>query len=71
MIGDACQHVREPGARVNIVELCRGDQRIHGRGPFSAAVTAGEQPALAAKRHTTKRPFGGVVGQADPSIIEG
>ena len=48
MVGDAAQHVGEPGLRVDVVELGGGDQRVHGRRPFAAVVGAGEEPVFAA-----------------------
>ena len=48
MIGNTRQHVGKPGTRVDIVEARRGNQRIHRRCSFAAAITAGEQPALPA-----------------------
>jgi hypothetical protein len=32
MVGDAGEHVGEPGLRVDVVELGRGDQRVYRRG---------------------------------------
>src|SRR5829696_8330742 len=49
MVGDASQHVGEPGARVDVVELGRDDERVHGRSPVAATVAAGEQPRLPAR----------------------
>jgi hypothetical protein len=39
MIGNTRQHVGEPGSRIDIVEPCRGDERIHRRSP--AAIGGG------------------------------
>jgi hypothetical protein len=33
MLGDASEHVGEPGQRINIIELGRHDQRHHRRSP--------------------------------------
>ena len=51
MIGDAGEHVGEPGLRVDVVELCGLDQRVEDGGAVAAAVGAAEQPGFAAKRH--------------------
>jgi hypothetical protein len=48
MIGDTRQDVGEPGPWVDIVESCRGDERIHCCGPFTTAIAARKQPALPA-----------------------
>lgn len=42
MVGDAAQHIGEPGLRVETVELGGADQGIDRRHPFSAAIGAGE-----------------------------
>jgi hypothetical protein len=38
MIGDAAENADEPGLRVDIVELGRGDQGVDRRGALAAAV---------------------------------
>jgi hypothetical protein len=48
MIGNTCQDIGKPGTRIDIVEARGGNQRIHRRRSFAAAITAGEQPALPA-----------------------
>ena len=42
VLGDAGEHIGKPGARVYVVELGRGDQRVHCRGALAAAVGPGE-----------------------------
>ena len=42
VIGDAAQHVGEPGLRVDVVELGGGDQGVDRGGPLAAAIGAGE-----------------------------
>jgi hypothetical protein len=54
MIGDACQHVGEPGLRIDVVELGCLNQREHDRGAFAAAIRSGEQPCLATE---SNQPF--------------
>jgi hypothetical protein len=44
VVGDAGQHVREPCARIDVVELRGDDERVHRRGALAAAIGAGEQP---------------------------
>ena len=70
MSRQASQHVGQPSLRVDPVELCRGDQRRHGCSPRRPTVGAGEQPCSSSKGKASERTFGGVVGQADPPIIE-
>ena len=70
MVGDASEHVGEPGLRIDVVHFRRDDQGVHERGSVTATVGAGEQPGLPAERDTTQGPLGGIVGQADPAILE-
>jgi hypothetical protein len=48
MIGNAAQHVGEPGLRVYVVEFRR--QGVHGGDALAAAIGSGEQPRAAAER---------------------
>ena len=61
MIGNARQHVGEPSARVDIIQLCGDDHRIHRRCPLTAAVRAREQPCFSAQGYAAQRSLGGVV----------
>ena len=70
MVGDASEHVGEPGLRIDVVHFRRDDQGVHERGSVTATVGAGEQPGLPAERDTTQGPLGGIVGQADPAVLE-
>jgi hypothetical protein len=49
MVGNAGEHVGEPGAWINVIQLGRHDQRIHGGCPFPAAIAARKEPRLPAK----------------------
>lgn len=44
MIGDAYEHVGEPGLRGDVVELGRGDKRVLRRSAFAAAIGTDGQP---------------------------
>ena len=70
VIGDALQHVGEPGLQVDFVELGGADQRVDGGGPLAAAVGAGEQPGFAAECDTAQRPLGGIFGEANAAVIK-
>ena len=70
MIVDAAQAVGEPGFGVDIVELGGGDQSVDGGGPLAAAIGAAEGPVLAAEGNAAQLALGGVVGQADPAVIQ-
>src|SRR5215475_24697 len=47
VVVDAGEHVCEPGLRIDVVELCRHDQRRHDGGAVGAAIRAGEEPGFA------------------------
>jgi hypothetical protein len=51
MLGDARQHIGEPGLRIDVVELGGLNQRQHNCGAFAATIGAGEQPGLATERN--------------------
>ena len=70
MIGDAGEDIGEPGLRIDIVELRGLDQGVDDRTALPAAVGAAEQPRLAAERDAAERALGGIVGEADPAIVE-
>src|SRR5437764_2617260 len=70
MIGDPTQDVGEPSLWIDAVELSSLDQREHRSGALAAAVGASEQPGLAADCDPAQRPLGGIVGQADASVVE-
>ena len=46
------------------------DQAVHEGGALAAAIGAGEQPRLAAECHAAQSPLGGIVGEADPAVVE-
>ena len=52
------EDVGEPGARVDAVELCRLDQRVHGGGPVAAGVGSREGPVASADRDAAKSALG-------------
>ena len=60
MIGDAGEHVGEPGLRIDVVELGSFDQRVQRSGALAAAIGAGEQPGPAAEgNHAVILPISG------------
>ena len=73
-IGDACEYVSKPGARINAVQLCGLDQAVHGGGAFPALVGACEKPSLPAKCRTAQHALGSVIRKADvnrPGFVGG
>ena len=59
--GDAVEHIGEPGLGIDIVELGRADESVHGGRAHAAAVGAGEQPGASAQGDTTKAALSGIV----------
>jgi len=58
------------GLGVDVVELGGDDQAVDDGGALAAAVRTGEQPRLAAERDAAQRPLGGIVGEADPAVVQ-
>ena len=44
MVGDAGKHIREPGARVDMIQPTRLDERIKHGGALPAGIAAAERP---------------------------
>jgi len=70
MIWQPGEYVGEPGLRIDIVELGGLDQRVDGRSPAATFVGAGEGPVLAADGDGAQLAFGGIVGHAEPAVVE-
>ena len=70
VIVDTCEYIRKPGLRINIIEFGRVNERQHHCRALTAAIGAGEQPGLPAKRNSAQLAFGGIVAQADAAVIE-
>ena len=70
MIGDAAEHVGEPGLGIEPVELRRGDQAIHGGSPFAATIAAGEEPGAASEGNAAQHALSSIVRQADAAVVE-
>src|SRR5512132_3555778 len=68
--GDAGEHVAEPGFWVEAVELGGFDQGVEGRGAFAAGVGAGKEVVLPAEGQWPNLPFGGVVVDLQPTVVE-
>ncbi len=70
MVGDACEHVGEPGLWVDVVELRGLDQCVDDGGALATAIRAAEQPRLATQRDAAKSALGGVVSETDAAVVE-
>jgi len=69
MLGDALQHVAQPGLGGDAIELGRADQAIHGGRPPAAAVGAGKQEIAPAQCYAAQRPLGGRVVDLDAAVV--
>ena len=69
VVGDAGEHVAQPGLRIEAVELGGLDQRVDGRGALAAGVGAGEQPVLPAEGDGADRPLGGIVVDLQAPVV--
>jgi len=70
MVGDTSKDIGQPGLRIDIVEPRGLDERVEDGRSLAAAIGSAEQPSLSAKRNAAQSPFCGVVGDADPTIVE-
>ena len=69
-VGDAVENIGEPGLRVDVVELGGADERVHHSRPLAAAIGAGEEPGSSPETQGPQRALGGVVRQADSTVVE-
>jgi hypothetical protein len=67
MIGDATQHIREPGLGIDAVEFAVASGN---RSRPRAAIGAGEQPRAAPEGNAAQRALSGIVRQADAAVVE-
>ena len=70
MVGDAPEHVGQPGLRIDVVQLGCLYQRRHDGGPLGASVRAGEQPRFTSECKAPERPLRRVVAETDPPVVE-
>ena len=70
MIGDATQHIGEPGLGVDAVEFGGGDQGVDCGRALAAAIGTGEPPSPASQSNTTQRTLSGIVRHADAAVVE-
>ena len=70
MIGDAAQHISEPGLGVDAVEFGGGDQGVDCGRALAAAIGTGEPPSPASQSNTTQRTLSGIVRHADAAVVE-
>ena len=70
MIGDASDHVGEPGFWLNTVHLGRFYERLDKRGAPSAFIGASEKIILSAKRNRADCALGGVVCHFQVAVVD-
>lgn len=59
MLGDAGEHIGEPGLLVNVANHSLEDQAAYGGSTLATAIGAGEQPRIPPKRYV---PWGALNG---------
>src|SRR5260370_3938480 len=69
-LGHALQDVPEIGERLDVVELCRGDEGTNGGPSLSATIGAGEQMVLAPKRDGSDRALDRIVVELATAVIQ-
>ena len=69
-IGDPGQHVGEPGFWIDVVETTGRDQGEHDGGTIRPALGTGEGPVAAPQGDPSQGPFGGIVRQTNPAILQ-
>jgi hypothetical protein len=70
MIGDATQHIGEPGLGIDAVEFGSGNQGIDRSGALAAAIGTGEEPIASAEGYAAQRALSGIVRQADAAVVK-
>ena len=68
--GDFADDVGDVGLRLEVVHLCRLDDRVDHGGALAAGPRAGEQPILPTDRDGADRPFGDVVVDLETAVVE-
>jgi hypothetical protein len=69
VVGDAVQHIGEPGLWVDVVELGGADQRVDGRGAFAVRLGTEEQEVLAGDGDGAQGPSDGASMRAGVSAV--
>lgn len=70
MLGNASEHIGEPGLRIDIVQAGGLDQGVEDGCALAAAIGSAKQPGLPSERHAAQGAFGGIVGQADLAVLK-
>jgi len=69
-VGNAGEHVAQPGFGIDAVELGGLDQRVDRGGALAALVRAGEGPILSSERDALQAVFGTVVIGLETAIVQ-
>jgi hypothetical protein len=70
MVGKPGENVGEPSVGIDGVELTSLDQPVDRRRPAAALVGTGKDAIAAPDGDAVKRALGGVVAEANPSVVE-
>ena len=68
--GDPCQHIGQPGLRVDVVHLRGDDHAVHRRCLLAAPVRSAEEPRATAERDAPEPALGRVVGETNAAIVQ-
>ncbi|MEY9604106.1 hypothetical protein ABIF65_009511 [Bradyrhizobium japonicum] len=67
---DALENIGQIVPRVDVVQLCRVDERCEGGPAFGAALTAGEQVILFSQAYRLDAAFDRIAVDLDATIID-
>ena len=70
MIGDAAQHIGEPGLGVDAIEFGGGNQGIDRGRALVTAIGTREQPCPTPQGNTAQCALSSIVRQADATVVE-
>ena len=61
VVGDAAEHVAEPGKRINFDEFARSDEAAEHRRRLAAIITSEERPIVASDGDAAERALGRII----------
>ena len=70
VVVDTTEDVGEPSLRIDVVETSGLNQCVHEGGAIATSVGAGEQPRLTTEGNSAQGSLGGIVREANTTIIE-
>jgi hypothetical protein len=70
VVGDPGQDIGEIGLRIDAVELCRLDQRVHSSCASATGIGPGKEVILAANSNAAQGALGRIVVEAEAAVLE-